>query len=167
VVLGAELELDSAAGAGALNALQQADSVIVLSSFKSDAMLEYADAILPVSPFAETSGTFVNMEGRIQSFQAVARPKGDTRPAWKVLRALGSLLELEGFNQESSEDVRAEVLGGTPEFASGLDNGAAGSIDLTPNPAADAMKPVPLYGSDPLVRRAASLQKTPIAMEKA
>jgi NADH-quinone oxidoreductase subunit G len=166
LILGAELELDSAAGTGALTALQQADSVVVLSAFTSDAMLEYADAILPVSPFTETSGTFVNMEGRVQSFQAVCHPKGDTRPAWKVLRALGSLLELDGFKQESSEDVRAEVLGGAPEFASGLDNGAAGNVNLTTNPAADAMKPVPLYGADPLVRRAPSLQKTPIAMEK-
>ncbi|MGE5468004.1 MAG: molybdopterin-dependent oxidoreductase, partial [Ignavibacteria bacterium] len=166
LVLGAEPELDCADGAAALAALKAADSVIVMSPFKSDAMLEYADAILPVSPFTETSGTFVNMEGRVQSFQAVCKPKGETRPAWKVLRVLGNLLDLGGFAQESSEDVRAEVLGGTPEFASGLDNGAAGAIELAVNPAADAMKPVPLYGADPLVRRAASLQKTPIATEK-
>ena len=165
LVLGAELE-DFADGEGAKRAFQQADTVVVLSPFKSDAMLEYADAILPVSPFTETSGTFINMEGRVQSFQAVAKPLGDTRPAWKVLRVLGNLLKLEGFEQESSEDVRAEVLGGTPEFVAGLDNGANGQLDLAPNPAADAMKAVPLYGADPLVRRAASLQKTRIAMEK-
>ncbi|HEX8962465.1 MAG TPA: NADH-quinone oxidoreductase subunit NuoG [Rhodocyclaceae bacterium] len=166
LVVNAEPELDCAAGPAAVAALKAADSVIVLSPFKSDAALEYADAILPVSPFTETSGTFVNMEGRAQSFQAVCKPKGDTRPGWKVLRALGSVLELSGFGYDSSEDVRNEILGGTPEFVSGLDNGAAGSVDLTPNPAADAMKPVPLYGADPLVRRAASLQMTPIAMEK-
>jgi NADH-quinone oxidoreductase subunit G len=167
LVLGAEPEFDCADGAAAQAALKTADSVIVMSPFKSEAMLEYADAILPVAPFTETSGTFVNMEGRVQSFQAVCKPKGETRPAWKVLRVLGNLLDLPGFGQDSSEDVRAEVLGGTPEFASGLDNGAAGAIDLAPNPAADAMKPVPLYGADPLVRRAPSLQKTSIATGKA
>ncbi len=167
LVVNAEPELDCADGAGAQAALQQADSTIVLSPFKSAAMLDYADAILPVAPFTETSGTFVNMEGRVQSFQAVCKPMGETRPAWKVLRVLGNLLELDGFAQESSEDVRAEALGDAAEFVSGLDNGAAGSIDLAAKPAADAMKPVPLYGADPLVRRAASLQKTPIATEKA
>ena len=168
LVLGAEPELDCADGGNALAAMTQADTVIVLSPFKSAAALEYADAILPVSPFTETSGSFVNMEGRVQSFQAVARPLGDTRPAWKVLRVLGNLAKFGGFEFESSEDVRNEVFGGaTPEFAPGLDNGATGAIDLTPNAAADRMTAVPMYGADPLVRRAASLQKTRIAMEKA
>ena len=168
LVLGTEPELDCADGGNALAAMTQADTVIVLSPFKSAAALEYADAILPVSPFTETSGSFVNMEGRVQSFQAVARPLGDTRPAWKVLRVLGNLAKFGGFEFESSEDVRNEVFGGaTPEFAPGLDNGATGAIDLTPNAAADRMTAVPMYGADPLVRRAASLQKTRIAMEKA
>ncbi len=77
-------------------------------------MLDYADVLLPVSPFSETSGTFVNTEGRVQSFYAAAKPLGEARPAWKVLRVLGNLLDLDGFDFNSSEEVRAEVLGGQP-----------------------------------------------------
>ena len=144
--------------------MKQADSVVVLSSFKSAAMLEYADAILPVAPFTETSGTFVNTEGRVQSFQAVAKPLGETRPAWKVLRVLGNLAQLDGFAQESSEDVRTEILGGTPEFAAGLDNGAAAAATLpTLGNGIERVADVPAYFADALVRRAASLQKTPDA----
>jgi len=163
VLLGAEPE-DFADAAAALAAMRQAESVIVMSPFKSPAMLEYADAILPVSPFTETSGTFVNTEGRVQSFQAVARPKGDTRPAWKVLRVLGNLLKLDGFEQDSSEDVRAEMLGTATEFAAGLDNG----VNAAPAQAAAAsgierVADVPIYLADPIARRSAPLQKTAYA----
>ena len=160
-MLGAEPELDCADGRAALSALKSADSVIVMSPFKSAAALEYADAILPVSPFTETSGSFVNAEGRVQSFQAVCRPKGETRPAWKVLRALGNVLELPGFGYESSEDVRNEVLGGDAQFVAGLDNGAAGTANLAAAGGfVERVADVPVYFADPLVRRAPSLQKT-------
>ncbi|MRR50446.1 MAG: NADH-quinone oxidoreductase subunit G [Rhodocyclaceae bacterium] len=160
VVLGAEPELDCADGAAALAALKQAQSVLVLSSFKSAAALDYADAILPVSPFSETSGTFINTEGRVQSFHAVTRPMGETRPAWKVLRVLGNLLDLPGFDYESSEQVRDDVLGGKPEFVSGLDNGFNGvAINLAPTTGAlERVADVPIYFADALVRRASSLQ---------
>ncbi|MBI4985906.1 MAG: NADH-quinone oxidoreductase subunit G [Rhodocyclales bacterium] len=161
LLLHAEPELDCADGAAARAALNQAQTVVVLSPFKSAAALEYADAMLPVSPFSETSGSFVSSEGRVQSFQAVAKPLGETRPAWKVLRVLGNLLQLDGFAYESSEDVRAEVLGGAPEFVAGLDNGAAASAS---QPAAagglERVADVPIYFADALVRRAPSLQKT-------
>ncbi len=165
LVLGAEPELDCADGAAALVALQQAASVIVLSPFKSVAALEYADCLLPVSPFTETSGTFVNTEGRVQSFYAAAQPLGETRPAWKVLRVLGNLLEQAGFAYETSEQVRDEVLGGSPEFAtfvSGLDNAVkAGALELAANPAGiQRIADVPIHFADPLVRRAPSLQAT-------
>ena len=111
LVVGAEPELDCADGRQALAAMKQADTVIVLSPFKSAAALEYADAMLPVSPFSETSGTFVSTEGRVQSFYAVTKPLGETRPAWKVLRVLGNLLELDGFDYESSEAVRERGTG--------------------------------------------------------
>ncbi len=90
----------------ALAALKAAESVVVLSSFKNRAALDYADCLLPIAPFTETSGTFVNTEGRVQSFNAVVKPLGETRPAWKVLRVLGNLLGLAGFEQDSSEAVR-------------------------------------------------------------
>ncbi|MDD5249944.1 MAG: NADH-quinone oxidoreductase subunit NuoG [Rhodocyclaceae bacterium] len=161
VLLNVEPELDCADPRAALAAVKAADTVVVLSPFKSAAALEYADVMLPVSPFTETSGSFVSTEGRVQSFQAVAKPLGETRPGWKVLRVLGTLLELDGFGYESSEDVRNEILGGTPEFVAGLDNGAAATA--SPAAAAGALErvaDVPLYFADALVRRAPSLQKT-------
>ncbi|MEW6514516.1 MAG: NADH-quinone oxidoreductase subunit NuoG [Pseudomonadota bacterium] len=162
VVLGAEPELDCANGAAALAALKEAASVIVLSPFKSQAALDYADCLLPVSPFTETSGTFVNTEGRVQSFFAATKPLGETRPAWKVLRVLGNLLEQSGFDYESSEQVRDEVLGGKSEFVSGLDNAVkAGALDLSANVSGiQRIADVPIHFADPLVRRASSLQAT-------
>jgi NADH-quinone oxidoreductase subunit G len=162
LVVAAEPELDSADCAAALKAMQQAASVIVLSPFKSQAALEYADCLLPVSPFAETSGTFVNTEGRVQSFYAAAKPQGETRPAWKVLRVLGNLLSVAGFDYECSEQVRDEALGGKPEFVTGLDNTlSAGTLQLSA--ATDAIQriaDVPIHFADALARRAPSLQAT-------
>jgi NADH-quinone oxidoreductase subunit G len=162
LLLGIEPEFDCADGAAALAALKQGGSVIAMTSFKSPAMLDYADCLLPVSPFAETSGTFVNTEGRVQSFHAVVKPQGETRPAWKVLRVLGNLLEVAGFDYESSEQVRDEVLGGQPEFVAGLDNGVKpGALNLTT--AVDGLEriaDVPIHFADPLARRAPSLQAT-------
>ncbi|MDK9702672.1 MAG: NADH-quinone oxidoreductase subunit NuoG [Sulfuritalea sp.] len=161
VVVGAEPELDCADGAQALASLTRAAAVVVLSPFKSQAMLDYAAVLLPVSPFSETSGTFVNTEGRVQSFYAAVKPLGETRPAWKVLRVLGNLLDLNGFAFNSSEEVRAEALGGKPEFVSGLDNGIDGG---TMNLAAAAqglerVADVPIHFADSLVRRASALQQ--------
>jgi NADH-quinone oxidoreductase subunit G len=165
VLLGVEPELDCANGVAALAAMKQAVSVIVLSPFKSQAAMEYADCLLPVSPFTETSGTFVNTEGRVQSFFAAAKPLGETRPAWKVLRVLGNLLEQSGFDYETSEQVRDELLaglGGKPEFVAGLDNAVkAGAIDLSANvQGLQRVADVPIHFADPLVRRAPSLQAT-------
>jgi NADH-quinone oxidoreductase subunit G len=161
LVVGAEPELDCADGRQALAALKQAASVVVLSPFKSAAVLEYADAILPTAPFTETSGTFVSTEGRVQSFQAVAKPLGETRPGWKVLRVLGNVLSLDGFGYESSEDVRDECLPGKPEFAAGLDNAISGvAVDLSAGNGMERVADVPIHFADALVRRAGSLQRT-------
>jgi NADH-quinone oxidoreductase subunit G len=162
LVVGAEPEFDCADGATALAAMRQAASVIVMTAFKSPAMLEHADCLLPVSPFTETSGTFINTEGRVQSFYAVAKPLGDTRPAWKVLRVLGNLLEVAGFDYESTEQVRDEVLGGSAEFVAGLDNRIKpGALSLSANVSGiERVADVPIHFTDPLVRRAPSLQRT-------
>lgn len=165
LVLGADPELDCADGAQALAALRQAASVIVLAPFKSQAALEYADVLLPTAPFSETSGTFINMEGRVQGFYAAVKPQGETRPAWKVLRVLGNLLGLEGFDYTSSEEVRAEALRDLPpveqEFVSALDN-AIGSVPFelppTDGSAIERVADVPIYFADMLVRNAPSLQ---------
>ncbi|WP_042548931.1 NADH-quinone oxidoreductase subunit NuoG, partial [Ralstonia solanacearum] len=110
VIVGAEPEFDAANPQQARAALEQADTVVVLSPFASRAAMEYADVLLPVAPFTETSGTFVNCEGLPQSFSGVVRSLGDSRPAWKVLRVLGNLLGLSGFDYDTSETVRDEVL---------------------------------------------------------
>jgi NADH-quinone oxidoreductase subunit G len=161
VVHGAEPELDCADGALAMAALTKAAAVVVLSPFKSQAMLDYAAVLLPVSPFSETSGTFVNTEGRVQSFHAATKPLGETRPAWKVLRVLGNLLQQPGFEFNSSEDVRAEILAGQPDFVSGLDNGIDGiALNLTlAVEGLERVADVPIHFSDSLARRAPALQK--------
>ncbi len=161
LVFNAEPELDTANGAQAAASLKDAAMVAVFSAFKSDAALEYADVLLPIAPFTETSGTFINTEGRVQSFNAVAKALGDARPGWKVLRVLGNVLDLAGFDYNSSEDVRNEVLGGDVEFATGLNNGVTGSVSLpTAANGIERVADVPIYFADSLVRRAVSLQRS-------
>ncbi|MFZ5462430.1 MAG: NADH-quinone oxidoreductase subunit NuoG, partial [Pseudomonadota bacterium] len=161
-VLNAEPELDCHNPQRALAALKAADLVVALSPFKSRAS-EYAHVILPIAPFTETSGTFINTEGRVQSFNAVVKPLGEARPAWKVLRVLGNLLDLPGFEQDSSEQVRAEILGGgRPAFITErLSNAAPGlSVSLAAAGRLERVTEVPIYFADALVRRASSLQQT-------
>ncbi len=161
VVVGTEPELDAANGAQALAALAKAAVTVVLTPFKTPAMLDYAAVLLPSAPFTETSGTFVNTEGRVQSFYAAAKPLGETRPAWKVLRVLGNLLELSGFDYNSSEDVRNEALGGKREFAAGMSNGIEG-VALSIGDGSGKLErvaDVPIHFADPLVRRSPALQQ--------
>ncbi|WP_017774411.1 NADH-quinone oxidoreductase subunit NuoG [Paraburkholderia kururiensis] len=165
VLLNVEPEFDTANPAAALSALNQAEMVVVLSPFKTGA--EYADVLLPIAPFTETSGTFVNAEATVQSFNGVVRPLGDARPAWKVLRVLGSLLGRPGFEFDTSEEVRTAALG-DGDLTSRLSNKANGAIARAAG--GSAVKPanggfervsdVPIYHADPLVRRAPSLHLT-------
>jgi NADH-quinone oxidoreductase subunit G len=161
VLLHAEPELDCADGPKAVAALKAADSVIALTAFRNRAALDYADCLLPVAPFTETSGTFVNAEGRAQSFNAVVKPLDETRPAWKVLRVLGNLLGLGGFDYDSSEAVRDEVVGGTG-LESRLGNQAAETkVSLGGAPTGLLrVADVPIYFADPIARRAPALQQT-------
>ena len=163
---GVEPELDCHNPLSAISALKQAALVVMITPFKHGPALDYADVLLPSSPFTETSGTFVNCEGRVQSFNGVVSPLGESRPAWKVLRVLGNLLNLSGFDYETSEQVRGEVLGAS-EFVTGLDNGLAENTISLPMPAdgLQRISDVPIYFADPLVRRAQSLQKTTDAAE--
>ncbi len=162
VLMGIEPEFDCANPQVALAALQQAKMVVALSAFKHAPALDYADVLLPVAPFTETAGTFINAEGRIQSFNGVVKPRGDARPGWKVLRVLGNVLNLPGFDYLTSEEVRDEVLGKGAEFAAGLDNGLNGVAVALAAPAAglERIADVPIHFADPLVRRAAALQQT-------
>ncbi|MHB1237747.1 MAG: NADH-quinone oxidoreductase subunit NuoG, partial [Gallionella sp.] len=109
VLLNAEPELDMHDPQQAMKAMYAADMVVAMSAFKHHAT-EYADVLLPIAPFTETSGTFVNTEGLAQSFRGAVRPLGEARPAWKVLRVLGNLLNVPGFDYDTSEAVRDEVL---------------------------------------------------------
>ncbi|MDE2441543.1 MAG: molybdopterin-dependent oxidoreductase, partial [Betaproteobacteria bacterium] len=164
VLMGIEPEFDCANPQLVLGALKQASLVVYMSAFKHAPALEYADVMLPIAPFTETSGTFVNTEGRAQSFNGVAKARGDARPAWKVLRVLGNVLNLEGFAYASSEEVRDEVLGGKAvEFVSGLSNELNGISVVAPAVAANGLQriaDVPINFTDPMARRALALQQT-------
>jgi NADH-quinone oxidoreductase subunit G len=163
LVLGAEPELDCHDPQKALAALESAEFVVALSPWRHLAA-EYAHVLLPIAPFSETAGTFVNTEGRVQSFNAVVHPFAEARPAWKVLRVLGNLLGLRGFEFDTPEEVRAAM-----GISDGADVSARLSNILRPAalerlPALDAglqrIGEVPIYQADPLVRRAESLHLT-------
>ena len=140
--------------------------VVALSPFKHG--LDYADVLLPISPYTETSGSFVNCEGRLQSFNGTVRPLGDTRPAWKVLRVLGNLLGLAGFDYETSEAIGDEIMGAKNGSESSLLGNLNNISNAQPEVSASSISEmklervtdVPIYFSDSIVRRAAALQKT-------
>jgi NADH-quinone oxidoreductase subunit G len=158
--------LDSANAAAAAKSLAAADMVVVLSPFKTG--IEYADVILPTSPFTETSGSFVNAEGRLQSFVGVAKALGETRPGWKILRVLGNLLALDGFGQESSEQVRNEALGVDADLSSRLSNAGSATVQLQATAGGlERLAEVPIYAADALVRNSTSLQLTTDARQAA
>jgi len=119
--------------------------------------------MLPIAPYTETSGTFINTEGRVQSFNGVAKARGDARPAWKLLRVLGNVLNLDGFGYTSSEEIRDEVLGKGAEFVGGLSNelnGVAISIPVSEASGLQRIADVPINFADPMARRAPALQQT-------
>ena len=160
ILLNTEPQFDSAAGVAAVANLDRAEMVVTLSPFKAN--MDCSDVLLPIAPFTETSGTFVNAEGRVQSFHAVVKPLGETRPGWKVLRVLANLLKLPGFEFESSQDVLAHIHGNAavPEQvpANRLSNACQGSIDLS-IPTVDPTV-AGIYQLDGIVRRASALQLT-------
>jgi NADH-quinone oxidoreductase subunit G len=162
LLLGVEAELDTHDPYQAVAAMKAAELVVALSPYEHGATA-YAHVLLPVAPFTETAGTFISTEGMAQSFQGVVRPLGEARPAWKVLRVLGNLLGLKGFEHDSAEDVRREALG-AGDIAARLDNRLEGASLGTLAPAAAAglqrIAEVPIYAADAIVRRARALQRT-------
>ncbi len=154
LLLNTEPAYDMAGGERAANALAQADMVVSLSPFKAN--LDIADVLLPIAPFTETAGTFVNTEGRAQGFYGVVRPLGETRPGWKVLRVLGSMLGVSGFGFETIEEVRQAAL--PVDIASRLSNTTQAAIDTAPIEHQPVVASI--YQLDGIVRRAPCLQLT-------
>ncbi len=162
LLLGAEPELDSYNPALAMRALRSAEMVVAMSAYKH-AALEYADVLLPVAPFTETAGTFISTEGRIQSFKGAVAPLGETRPAWKVLRVLGTMAGLQGFDYDTAEAVRQAVLKDGVLPAGALNNNLS-AVAVSAVNVADTLTrigEIPMYQADAVVRRAEALQKTP------
>ncbi len=168
LLMGVEPELDSSHPVAATKVLNEAEFVVSLTPFLSEQMKQYADVLLPISPFSETSGTFVNIEGRWQSFAGAVAPLGDSRPAWKVLRVLGNLFDLPGFEYISSEQVRDELKASCGQAESSAEvawrcpaDFNAVSVSLL------RVGEVPIYATDALVRRSEPLQQTQDAMAAA
>lgn len=170
LLLNTEPELDCAQPQVARAALDKAEMVVAFSAYQQGH--DYADVLLPIAPYTETSGTFVSCEGRAQSFNGTVKPLGEARPAWKVLRVLGNLLQLDGFNYDTSEQIRNEVLGienasdisgNEIDVSNQLNNIAKLAVRIPTNSNLQNLEriaDVPIYFADAIVRRATSLQKT-------
>ncbi|HEY5763282.1 MAG TPA: NADH-quinone oxidoreductase subunit NuoG [Rhodocyclaceae bacterium] len=161
LLFGIEPEFDCANPQLAVSVLKQAKLVVMATAFRNERALEYADVLLPIGAFVETSGTYINCEGRVQSVHGAVKPVGDARPGWKVLRVLGNLTGVAGFDYESSEAVRGEMVSESTEFVGDrLDNAIAG-VSLALPAAFEGLQriaDVPIYRTDALVRHASSLQ---------
>jgi NADH-quinone oxidoreductase subunit G len=164
VLLHTEIPFDVAQGGTALAAMRQADFVLSLSPFLPAEQGVLPDVVLPIAPFTETSGTFINMEGRVQSFHGVAPPLGETRPGWQVIAALAGLLD-QSFAETTPEAVRASCVPSADSLTAQLSNRTEIVLQALPKAATDVERVagVPMYHADPLVRRASSLQRTALA----
>jgi NADH-quinone oxidoreductase subunit G len=161
LLLGVEAELDSHDPQQAVAAMKAAELVVAMSPYQHKAV-DYAHVLLPIGPFTETAGTYVSTEGRVQSFSGVVRPLGETRPAWKVLRVLGNLLGLPGFEHDSADEVMREALG-DGKIAARLGNGLESAPAGDARPAATGLQriaEVPIYAADAIARRSRPLQRT-------
>jgi NADH-quinone oxidoreductase subunit G len=160
VVMHAEPAFDCANPVAARHAMAEAELVVAMTPYAH--ATAYADVILPISPFTETAGSFVNCEGRLQSFHGVVRPQGETRPGWKVWRVLGSMLKLDGFDAESADDVLRSVVADPASIRARLDNRTQVAIAApgTATTGIERVADIPIYFADPLVRRSEPLQLT-------
>ncbi len=162
LLLNCEPVLDGPDAAATRKALTASGLVVALTAFK-DVAADVADVMLPIAPFTETGGSLVNAEGRLQSFHGVVKPLAETRPGWKVLRVLGNLLGLPGFDFETVESVGAEALGDIDTLSQRLNNAApavTAPAAAPVGPGLERVADVPIYSTDATVRRAASLQAT-------
>ncbi len=165
ILLGIEPEFDTATPSVAMKAMNDADFVVSLTSYVTDEMKAYADVLLPISPSSETSGTYVNAEGTWQSFTGAVTPFAETRPAWKILRVLGNIFELDGFDYITSEDVRDEA----KQQMGNIETSNMSAWRCPQSLAKDSeginrIGLLPLYAVDSVVRRAEALQQTTDAL---
>jgi NADH-quinone oxidoreductase subunit G len=167
VLLDVEPDQDLLAVPDAVAKLQKQGFVIALTPFDSDSLREAADLLLPVGTSFETSGTYVNVEGRWQSFAGVANPVGQARPAWKVLRVLGNLTAAPRFEYLSSEEIRDELRAELGDYEPAAYSGKTKPATLNGEDAPESEIDTPIYAVDSLVRRAAALQLTAVARRAA
>jgi NADH-quinone oxidoreductase subunit G len=165
LLFGLEPEADMSAGDLAMQGLQAADSVVACAAYTSPDLLDCADVLLPISTFAETDGTFINGEGRWQSFEAAARPPGEARPGWKVLRVLGNLLGLPDCDYRTTFELRDELAATLGEVSADTAYNGSFSANAEPADVSEAGVDVPMYAVDGIVRRARPLQETAIGQE--
>jgi NADH-quinone oxidoreductase subunit G len=169
VLLGLEPDADIHSTPDAVEKLAKQNFVVALTPFVSQTLLEAADLLLPIGTFAETSGTYMNVAGTSQSFGGIANPVGEARPAWKVLRVLGNLVDAEGFDYVTSEDIFEEFIEEVGNVEPAPVGAATAAKGIKPNGADAPAEEIdtPLYAVDGLVRRAAALQLTPAARRAA
>ena len=160
VLLNIEPDADIFSLKDAVGRLGKQEFVVALTAFDSPSLRDAADLLLPVGTFAETSGTYVNVAGTWQSFSGVASPIGQSRPAWKVLRVLGNLIEAPDFDYVTSEDVRDELTAKLGDVEPSSYSGKTRPAKLNGEDAPEAEIDVPIYSVDSLVRRATALQLT-------
>lgn len=161
ILLNVEPDLDCANSVAAYDALKKAECVVALSLFANPVLMEHAHVILPIAPFTETSGTYVNAAGQWQTFKGVATPYGESRPAWKALRVMGNLLHLEGFDYTSTEEVLRDISVSSVSESNKAEKKAQtypALMTLGEKHSLSRIGSIPIYAGDSLVRRAKALQ---------
>lgn len=169
LLMNVEPDVDVAGGAAVMTSLVQAQTVMAFTAFESEALRQVCDVLLPIAPYTETSGSFINMEGRLQSFHGVVKALGESRPLWKILRVLGNVFEFSGFDYDNSEQVLAEILdqylGENGKIIDKLNNRSTWQGEERVWPALIRTGGISIYSTDAIVRRANALQKTMQAKE--
>ncbi len=164
LLVGIEPALDCAGGTAAENAIASADYTVALTAYRSESLDNSANVLLPITPLTETSGSIVNIEGRLQSFTGAVTPKGDSRPAWKVLRVLGNLFDVDGFDYFSSDEVTGEFQSLTSRIKPSSKATHKLSAEITISDGLQRISECAIYAGDAQVRRSSSLQQTYDAM---
>ena len=160
ILLGTEPNLDALEAKAAIQAMHQADFVVQISAFKSEAVMQYADVVLPMAPFTEAAGTYVNCEGRVQRSSVAATPKGEARPAWKILRVLGNFMEVDGFNYINAEDVVNDIGLGELKPDARLTSWRFNALESQFQDGLERIIDIPMYRGEVTLRHANALQLT-------